>query len=450
MEKAFNGDSSGIDQLALPCLLDNGEFLPQLNSSGSAPVATVGALGGIAYIPIKTPVTCNIPANGNLVNTRFFISDSYYRVSAIYSIIKTNSTGASCSVQVTKDTLGNGAANALSQTPGTGVPLMTQGFDLVGDLPNVIVTGPLVSLSTQAQTLYLNPGDSLSLAFTGTTTTAAGLQVTVWLENTCSVGYQRPAYQPALQTPFFKTIPSNVTSVYAALNAETNTQVMFIANRDMLVNFGALTYTTPFTTGTPTITVTHDTGTQAAGAGGSIFNNAIGVTTANPGLLIATLNGTQLQLHAGDRLSLKYSVTTSGAGVCLTIGFSPTYDGLEVSCPIGILSGDKVSQEFFIADRNYEVVDGSCVFQTAAGSASNVAITIEKTQVAPGAGNVTQTDNTNTGFDVNGGTAFSAAFMTPATRHLRLLSIGDRLGILVTGAAPGSNLCVTVSLRPRS
>ena len=448
MFKGWFGETQPVEQFPIAVLIDNGEFLPSPNAAGTAPVPTVGVSSdNIAYIPIPTPVTCNILANANMVNTRFFIADSYYRISKIRFNYKTAGTVAGLTAQITKDTLGNGAANAASQTPGSGTVLLAAGIDLVGS--TVDKTQDL-ALTTNLQNLYLNPGDSLSIAFTGTTTTLAGVSITVDLVNTCNVGYTQPAYQPPLQTPIFKTVPSNVTALYVALNGSLSNQVAFIANRDMTIVGAYLTYVTAFATGI-TIDVKKDTSTNAPAAGSSILAAPVSVTTANPGLLNMALNATanRLLMAAGDRLSISYSAGTTGAGVCLVIVFAPENDGatagIEISLPMGGNSADKVAQYFFIANRNYEVVDASTVFPAATGTSSTMDVTIDKILNAPGAGNSVSTAS----FDMNA-TANTVQYITPAARHLRLMSTGDRLGIVTTGAALPAYTCVTVSLRARA
>jgi len=109
----------------------------------------------------------------------------------------------------------------------------------------------------------------------------------------------------------------------------------------------------------------------------------------------------------------------------------------------------QVAQCFFIADRYYELIDGSCIFDVTAGGAAKLAITIDKGTTVPGGGTSVDTTNTSAGFDM-AATARTTQYITPASLHLRLLSPGDRLGLKVSGAAQAIQQTeVTVSLRPQ-
>lgn len=438
MRKTWFGEGQPVEEMAQAVLMDNGEFLPTPNAAGTGMVPTVGVGGllDLAHIPIATPVTYCCASNAQMGTTRFFVSDSYYRVSNIRFTYATAGTSASIAIQVTKDPVGNTSATA----PGAGAPLLQTAFDGVNTTINKTITGTLVT----GNALWLNPGDSLSVLFTGTLTTIAGVTITVDLVNTCTVNFAgTPAYQPPLQSPLGKTVPANVSQFYVRLNAETNTQVFYLANRDMTIVAAYATIVTGFAAST-TIDLTKDTGTQAAGAGSSILAAPMDATQVGE-LLVPGMNLTanRLLMAAGDRLSIKYSGTVTGAGVCITIVFGALYERLEISLPIGLFSADKAAQTFFIANRYYEVVDVSTVYGTAAGSASGASVTIDKILAIPGSGNLVQT----AGFDFTA-TANTVQVATLNTLRNRLMSQGDRLGLNVTGAAMPNNTCITVSLRP--
>ncbi len=153
-------------------------------------------------------------------------------------------------------------------------------------------------------------------------------------------------------------------------------------------------------------------------------------------------------MAAGDRLAVKFSATTTGALFALIVTFQPLYIRKEVTWQLAPNAQQQVAQCFFIADRNYEIIDASCIFDVAAGGAAKLAVTIDKGTTVPGGGSSVQTDNTNAGFDMNA-TARTTQFMTPASLHLRLLAPGDRLGLKVSGAAQSiADVAVTCSLRP--
>lgn len=362
-------------------------------------------------------VTFNLAANGSLGTQTFFIADSTYTITSISYVHKTQGTGAAVA-NVTKDTG--------TTAPGAGVTLQNGTFDCVGTANNTVLTGTLTST---AANLKMAVGDRLAIAFTGTLTTLAGVTVTVTMGPNCVTD----------------------TAVYFCnVNADIKTQSFYVANRDRTITGVKLIYKTPFAAAV-TVDVTKDTGTAAAGAGTSILSAAMaGDGTANT-LITPTLaaTATTLKMAAGDRLAVKFSATTTGVGVCLIVTFAPIFTEMSPTWQLALNAQEQVAQTFFIADRAYEVVDASCVFDVAAGGASKLAVTIDKGTTAPGSGNVVQTDNTNAGFDLNA-TARTVQFMTPATRHLRMLSAGDRLGLSPTGAAQTSSLvAITVQLIPK-
>ncbi len=444
-QQAWFGEGQPVEEFAIAPIFANGEALPTLSSDGKNPVPTLSlSSGGIGYLPIGTPVAYRCLSNAELGNTRFFISDSYYRVASIRFVYATAGTSSSIAIQVTKDTVGNSSA----QAPGTGVPLLATAFDGVNTVVDTVTTGVMITAGSPG--LFLAPGDSLSVLFTGTLTTIAGVVVEVDLVNTCSayLGGQ-PTYQPPLQTPVGTTQVSNVAQYYVRSNGEVASQAFFLANRDMNIVAIYATVNTAFAAAV-TIDITKDTGTQAPGAGSSVLAAAMD-GTASGKLLVPGLNLTanRLLVQAGNRLSVKYSATTTGAGVCITVVFAPLYDRLEISIPLGNATADKLAQYWFIANRFYELVDLSCVFPAAAGSASNVAVTIDSVLNAPGSGLVVQTDNTNAGFDANA-TANTVQVATLATLRNRLLSQGGRLGFVKTGAALPNGLLMTASLRART
>lgn len=363
-------------------------------------------------------VTFNLAANGSLGTQTFFICDNVYTITGISYSAKTQGTGT-LTCNVTKDTG--------TQAPGAGVSLQTGTFDCVAIANNTVTAGVLTSTTANLTTAV---GDRLAILFTGTVSTLAGVTVTVTM------------------TPNAATD----TAVYFCnVNADIKTQSFYIANRDRTITGVKCIYKTPFAAAV-TIDITKDTGTTAAGAGTSILSATMaGDSTANTvitGSLSATAANLALSGAAGDRLAVKFSATTTGVGVCIIVTFAPIASENAQTWQLALNAQEQVAQNFFIADRAYEVVDASCVFDVAAGGASKLAVTIDKGTTAPGGGSVIQTDNTNAGFDLNA-TARTVQWMTPASRHLRFLKAGDRLGLSPTGAAQSTSLvAITCQLRP--
>jgi hypothetical protein len=389
------------------------------NTTFSAPVNISQVNGQFQAPGMAKTVTYNIAANGSIGTTAFFIADQAYTVTGINYSHKTQGTGTAVA-SVTHDTG--------TQAAGAGTSLQVGTFACTTIVNNTVTAGVLTATTSA---LTLAAGDRLSILFAGTLTTLAGVEVTVNM------------------TP---TAATETSQYYVRVNGDVATQNFFCANRDMLVTGISVLFGTAFATST-TLQVTHDATTAAPGAGSALFATALAVdgsgvainTVTSPALTATTAN---LTLRAGDRLSTKFSATTTGAGVIVVVTMAPIYNRKEISWQVAINAQEQVAQNFFTADHNYEVIDASCSYGTAAGGAAKIAVTIDKGTAAPGAGNVVQTDNTNAGFDLNSTTG-TAQFMTPASLHLRLMSPGDRLGLAVTGAAQSiADVVITVSLRP--
>lgn len=436
MNAAYWGESpTGIDP---GIFILNGDDLPSVNAAGTALQGIVGLdtdpnvpaannvnfknglqeIAGEFQNPadLKT-VNYDDTLNASIGTTTFFVADRAYTVTAISYVQKTQGTSAGAVCSVTKDTG--------TKAPGTGVALQTGTFDCHGTVNNTVVNG---TLTTTTANLTLAAGDRLAVLFAGTLTTLAGVTVTVTL------------------TP---SHVSETAQYYVRVNGDVSTQTFFVANRDMVVTNVNAIFATAFATST-TLDVTHETATSAPGAGTSVLSAAMNVagtinTVLSPAL---TATASALSMAAGDRLSVKFSATTTGTGVCVTVAFKPIFTRKEVTWQLAPNAQQQVAQTFFIADRTYEIVDASCTYATAAGGAAKIAVTIDKGTTVPGGGNVVQTDNTNAGFDLNT-TPNTVQFMTPASLHLRLLSPGDRLGLAVTGAAQSiAKVAITCSLRP--
>lgn len=366
--------------------------------------------------PMLKTVTYNETLNASIGTTPFFIADQAYTVTGIFYVAKTAGTGSLPVASVTHDTG--------TQAPGAGTSVMTGTFDCT-TTANTVLNATLTATTTA---LTLAVGDRLSVLFGGTLTSLAGVVITVQLQPTAA---------------------SETAQVYWRANGDIATQSFFQANRDMVVTGVKAIYGTAFAAAV-TINVMKDTGTTAAGGGTSVLTAAMaGDGTINTVLSPAlTATASVLSMRAGDRLSLKFSATTTGALLAVMVSFQPIYARKELTWQLAPNAQQQVAQCFFIADRAYEVVDASCIFDVAAGGAAKIGVTIDKGTTVPGGGNVVQTDNTSAGFDLNAA-ARTSQFMTPASLHLRLLSPGDRLGLVVTGGAQSiADVNITVSLRP--
>lgn len=379
---------------------------------------TITEIGGqFINPPMLKTVTYNDTLNASVGTTPFFIADQAYVVTAISYVHKTQGTGTAV-CNVTHDTG--------TQAPGAGATLQTGTFACTTIVTNTTTAGVLTATTAN---LTLAVGDRLSILFAGTTTSLAGVVVTVQMLPVTAGDYA---------TCFWRA------------NGDIATTSFYQANRDMVVTGVRAIYGTAFAAAV-TINVMKDTGTTAAGGGTSVLAATMaGDGTINTLLTPAlTATASVLSMVAGDRLSLKFSATTTGALLCVVVTFAPIYNRKEVTWQLAPNAQQQVAQCFFIADRTYEVIDASCIFDVAAGGAAKLGVTIDKGTAVPGGGNVVQTDNASAGFDMNAA-ARTSQFMTPASLHLRLMSPGDRLGLVVAGAAQSiADACITVSLRPQ-
>lgn len=403
-----------------PITLNSGTYPGQFANGVSAdnqygiPMIGVDGINQVVF-PVLRTVTYNETLNASIGTTPFFIADMAYTVIGVNYVNKTAGTGTG-TVTVTKDT---GTA-----APGAGTSLLTTTIAVTA-VANTVTPGTLISSPT---TLTLAAGDRLSVLFAGTLTTLAGVVVTVQLIPAAAV---------------------EGVSCFWRVNGDIATTSFFQANRDMVVTGVKAVYGTAFAS-TTTFTITKDTGTTAAGGGTSITTASLAADGAINTVITPALTATAatLALAAGDRLAINFSATTTGALFCVSVTFQPLSGRKEVTWQLAPNAQQQVAQCFFIADRYYELVDGSCIFDVTAGGAAKLAITIDKGTTVPGGGTSVDTTNTSAGFDMNA-TARTTQYITPAPLHSRLLSPGDRLGLKVSGAAQSiADVEVTCSLRP--
>jgi hypothetical protein len=236
------------------------------------------------------------------------------------------------------------------------------------------------------------------------------------------------------------------------------TQTFFTANRTLVITGAQIVWATAFGGGI-TIDVTKDTSTTAAGGGTSILASAIDATAAINTVVSPALaaSAATLRMNANDSLAIKYSATTTGTGVVLAITFLPVYDWQQITFQVGPTAQQAVTQYFFTADRDYEVVDARCKFGVAAGGSQVMKVTIDTSTTAPGSGIPIDA----TGFNLNA-TANTVQLGNSSTVYLaatqlgngsttsRILTAGDRLGLTFSaGAQSSQTLALTVALEPR-
>jgi hypothetical protein len=373
-------------------------------------------------------------AAGGLVTQCFFINSATHNVviTGIEELHATAETAAgTATLVVTHDTSG--------QAPGAGTVVMTNTFNLKATA-NTVQSATLLGVTWNGKannSLILAPGDRLSIKVGGTATITALAGVTLNL----------------VFAPGFKEL------IYTyAMNAHASiaTQSFGIANRDLVATSCWMTWSTAGTdSGTVTLAVTADSSTTAPGAGTSILAAAqsVKLTANTPVQVPLSATAANLLLRAGTRVSVLTAGTlTALAGVVVSVAFGPVgalaYVGENQATFTLNANASLATQGFFIADRDYEVLDFSAVWSTAGTDSGAVTIdcTIDKGAVAPGAGTSCLAGTVNVKTTANT-TSFPGV---TTTRHNRLLSQGDLLSLKFTGTLTAlAGVTATVTLAPK-
>lgn len=375
-----------------------------------------------------------INANASLGTQSLFIADRAMVITGIeYKHTTAGNDAGAVSCQVFHDS----GTNA----PGAGTSVMTNSFNCKG-ATNTVQTATLIAPTGPgfpSSTITLNAGDRLSVVFTGTLTTLAGVVITVFT----APGFKEEVAQYAFNA-----------------NAGIATQGFFLANRDMLVTGVSMVWSAAATdAGAVTVDVTQETGTTAPGLGTSILNAAVSAKTTANTVNNPSLSGTaaNLKLSAGSRLSVKLTGTlTSLAGLVVNVylqsysltSIGPGYYG-QVDVNFNLLAnGSQGTQSFFIADRDYEVVDASAIWSVAGTDGGTVTydIQIDKGTTAPGSGTSISTGAVSVKTTAN----TTSVLPLSTSRRNRLLSQGDRLSLVMAGTLTSlAGFDATVSLLPR-
>lgn len=389
--------------------------------------------GGAVRTPVKESVTCHLYPNANMVTQTFFVNPTNraLRITGINAIFTTAGSVAGASAYISHECTPLGATT--QQAPGTGPNVMGTGntFNLHGTAATLQAgAGPnnglgvyyhleSRSISVAAPTpgtglIVLQPGDSLSIVFAGTLTTLVGLTITLFLE-------------PGSKYHF--------VSYYAAAAASSATLSLMTAMRPRTLLFGAMLVATPETaTGTLTLNLTKDASGTVPGAGTAIATALSLKGTANTYTqFVLSSTAANLSFNSTDSVAVLQAgsaTPTAIAGVCVTLAFSGNQDEVQIdynsqNSTVG------TNEEFWIADRDYQVLDiaGKWSHTSASGT---VGLTADTGTQTPSTGQVVQTDNTNAGF-LTSGTINVPVFGTLAATNKLFLRAGDRLGLVNAG-----------------
>lgn len=378
-------------------------------------------LGGAATKPARQVVKFSMLANGSLADQLFFISNKecyIHSISYVHSVAGGDAGAVTLQVKKVKD----------GATLAQGENLLSTAFNCKATA-DTVQTGTLVANDTL---LTLSENDALGVDFTGTLTSLAGVVVTVVL------------------SPCFKE--QRATFLMLA-NGSLADQAFYIATRPMRVVGAKCRFSTAGTHGSAvSLQVTKDTSTNAPGAGTDLLTNNSGagfnlkgtIDTVQEGALSAT--PADLVLAAGDRLSVDFAGTlTAVAGVIVEVELAPVYDRVEVNFSM-LANGSLADQAFWIADRDYKILDIAQVHSVAGtdGGGVTLQVTVDKVTDAPGAG----TDTQSSGFNLKA-TANTVQWATLVAARTIMLQAGDRLSVDFAGTlTTAAGVVVTVALEP--
>jgi hypothetical protein len=397
---------------------------------------------GAVVNPTRQPLVFHVYPNANLVSQTFFVNPTQHALQiTLATEVHTTAGNASGAVtaQITHETL----VGTSQQAAGTGKAVLTTAFDEKGVAAETVQSGALaanyrresrnnsVALATPgAGLITLQPGDSLSCKFAGTLTTLVGVTITVNV-------------QPGSKYEF--------VSFYAGPAGIAVTTSLMTAMRRRTLLFGAAVWqTAEVTAATLTLDVTKDASGTAPGAGTSMLSATVNLKSAALKYTQLALSATAatLQMISTDSVAAKISAaTTEFAGLCVTLAF----DGKQGEVSLNYNSFNSTvgtDEEFFTADRDYEVGDAAAKW-TATGTSNFFGLTSQTGTQTPSTGTSLQTDNTNKGFDTTG-TINIPQFATLPALNKRFLMKGDRLGFHnqgTTGALAGLQASVRLIAR---
>ncbi len=286
-------DSDGADrQLAA------GDRLAWVQSAASTELAGLSITITLAPGGAGQTAVYNMQANGDLVDQHFFIANTPMIVSAIYECHSTLGTnGSAVTIDVKKATS--------TQAAASGTTLLTTTFDAKASI-NVVRTGTLTATTAN---LRMNPGDRLSIDYTGTLTALAGVVVVV----------------------VFEAIPDRAAVTWSlSKNANLGVdQVFFTADRRYKIVASSGVWGVA-AGGASTLQVTRDKGTDAPGAGIDLLASTgydINGTAETVAVRVLEADWTavlQNYLLTGDRLSVDFAnAAQASAGVTVTVSLEP-------------------------------------------------------------------------------------------------------------------------------
>ncbi len=374
---------------------------------------------GAAQAGVRQVKLFQMETNAEQVDQVFWISDGAYVVEAIYEIHKALASSGPTTIALKK------AADGVAIASGTAI--MSDTFDMTG-------TNATLQTATVAAGTVLAENDRVGVDYTGTITSITGVNIALVL------------------SPGGKT---ESIAFYANGNGDLADDAFFVANRPMIVTGAKFASAVVGSDGSDVnVQLVKDTSTDAPGAGTNLLTNNSSngfdlkgtVNTVQEGTLTGT--AASLRLLPGDRLSVDFAGTlTAAVGVVVMVELQPIPDRIEVSFSSLKTTTAVLDQQFFIADRAYQIMSVSEVHATAGNDGGSVVVqvTVDTGTDAAGAG----TDViTSTGFNLKGtaNTVQVGAFTSTAVPYILT---GERLSVDFAGTlATLDGVVVSVSLKP--
>ena len=361
-------------------------------------------------------------ANGSLADQCFFIADQAYEFCAALEIHSTAGTdGSAVTLDIVKDTSGIAPTGGVSVLAGT--------IDMKATANTFQIGAP----STTRENIQIAAGDRLSINFTGTLTSLAGVVVEIVLN---------PGYS------------GDIAVFNMAANGGLADQAFYIANKNTQV---AAAYYVHSTAGTDASAVNlqlvKDTGTDAPGAGTNLLTNNTNAGFDCKGTInvvqTGTLTGTaaSLRMAPGDRLSVDFAGTlTALAGVVMIVVLQPVFKTFDVTFNLNA-NAALADQCIFIAQRPCKLIMASEVHSTLGtnGSAVTLQLEHERGTDAPGAGTALLSNNTNAGFDLKA-TINTVQVATFKSTGILYIARGERISIDFAGVLTAvAGLVVTLT-----
>ena len=374
-------------------------------------------LAGAGKQPSYAVKTLHIEPTAKILDQVFFIADRDYVVKGIRQTHKTAGTvDASVIVRKCAD--------------GVTIPNGTALCDSL-DLTDTKDTTVEATLSTTASDLVIKENDRIAVDISGTTTTLAGLTITLVL----SPGH---------------TTETAVFSVVA--NGDLADRIFFIAPRPMLIKSIKECHNVLGTNGSAvTASIKKQDSTETESQGdvllSSVFSLKTTINTVQEGALVTTAGYTRMA--AGDRLSVDFAGTlTAVAGLCIMVEFEPLEDVKLVTFFSPVDGAAILDQSFFIADRDYQVALSMAVWQVKSSGATNFQVTADNGTSVPGAGVDLLSNDGAAGFQSDG-TALTPEEGAYVTDGIRYIKKGERLSVDFSGTLTALvGVIATVALKP--